>query len=124
MIQAGRAHSSRARASAAMITTAAPSPTGAQSCARSGSATYGRASNSETATSSDTCAAGLPKAAPRLRAATAAMSFSVHSPASRPSRACSAAIDTESGHSGASRYGSSCRASTRRSCAPEDLPNP
>ena len=39
VIQAGRAHSSRARAADAMITTAAPSPTGAQSCARSGSAT-------------------------------------------------------------------------------------
>ena len=39
VIQAGRAHSSRARSAEAMITTAAPSPTGAQSCARSGSAT-------------------------------------------------------------------------------------
>ena len=39
VIQAGRAHRSRARSADAMITTAAPSPTGAQSCARSGSAT-------------------------------------------------------------------------------------
>ena len=39
LIHAGRSHSSRARAADAMITTAAPSPTGAQSCARSGSAT-------------------------------------------------------------------------------------
>ena len=52
------------------------------------------------------------------------MSFSVHRPASMPSRACRAATDTESGHSGASRYGSSCSASTRRSSAPDDLPNP
>ncbi len=124
LIQAGRSHSSRARAADAMITTAAPSPTGAQSCARSGSATYGRASNSEAVTEPDTCAAGFPEAAARLRAATSAMSFSVHRPASRPSRACSAATDTESGHSGASRYGSSCSASTRRSSAPDDLPNP
>ena len=42
VIQAGRSHSSRARAPDARTTTAAPSPTGAQSCARSGSATYGR----------------------------------------------------------------------------------
>ena len=39
VIQAGRAHSSRARAAEARITAAAPSPTGAQSWARSGSAT-------------------------------------------------------------------------------------
>ena len=39
VIQAGRSHSSRARAPDARMTTAAPSPTGAQSCARSGSAT-------------------------------------------------------------------------------------
>ena len=36
---AGRATRLRARAALARITTAAPSPTGAQSCARSGSAT-------------------------------------------------------------------------------------
>ncbi len=107
-----------------MITTAAPSPTGAQSCARSGSATYGRPSSSEAATEPDTCASGLDSAAARLRTATSAMSFSVHRPASIPSRACRAATDTESSHSGASRYGSSCRASTRRSSAPDDLPNP
>ena len=60
----------------------------------------------------------------RLRDATSAMSFSLHRPASMPSRACSAATDTESGHNGATRYGSSWRASTRRSSAPDDLPNP
>ena len=84
----------------------------------------GRAEQFLDSTSPDTCAAGFETAAARQRAATSAMSFSVHSPASMPSRACSAATDTESGHSGATRYGSSCSASTRRSSAPDDLPNP
>ena len=43
VIQAGRAHSSRARSPAARITAAAPSPTGAQSCARSGLGHVGQA---------------------------------------------------------------------------------
>jgi hypothetical protein len=102
-IQAGRAHSARARDPAARITTAAPSPTGAQSCARSGSATYGRPSRSAAGSVPDTWACGLAAAAARLRAATSAISFSLHAPASIPSRACSAAMLTESGHSGASR---------------------
>ena len=48
----------------------------------------------------------------------------LQSPASMPSRACSAAKLTETGQSGATREGSSWRASTRRSCPADDLPNP
>ena len=103
VIQAGRAHSSRARSPAARMATAAPSLIGAQSCARSGSATYGAASRSAEEYSPASCAPGLSRAAARLRTATSAISFSVHSPASRPARACRAAMLTESGHSGATR---------------------
>jgi hypothetical protein len=124
VIQAGRSAISLARSSAASTTAAAPSEIGAQSCARNGSARYGSASNASTPAAPRTCACGLVTASVRHRAATAAMSRSLHSPASSPSLACNPAIPTESGHSGATVYGSSCSASTRRRFPAEDLPNP
>ncbi len=120
-IHAGRSTLARATSPAARTMAAAPSVIGAQSCLRSGATRYSSVSSLSGEVSHARTAFGLPSADDRLRAATAAKSASVATPASSMARAWRAARLMVSGHSGATVYGSSWRVSTIGRSPGDDL---